>query len=417
LAETGEPVRLDAALPRMLERILPIEATEWLPLEEALERVLAEPVVAAVDLPREANAAVDGYAVYAEDLAPAGETLLPLAGRASAGHPFSGALARGQALRIFTGAPMPAGLAGPGPDTVVMQEHCRLEGDRVRLPAGVARGANCRLAGEDVRAGSRILEPGMRLRPQEIGLAAAVGRDRLLVRRRARVAVFSTGDELVEPGAEPGRAAIFDSNRYMLAALLRQTGAAASDLGILPDRPDAIRLALQVAARDHDLLVTSGGVSVGDEDHVKNAVRSLGALELWRLAIKPGRPLAFGRVRSGDVEVPFVGLPGNPVAMAATYLRVARPLLLRLMGARDTGPEIYRVRAGFAYRKKSDRREWLRARLRSEGGERVAERVAGDGSAMLSSMVAAEGFVELPESMTELAIGTVVDFLPFSGMR
>jgi molybdopterin molybdotransferase len=416
---SGEaPLRLEAALARLLARIEPVTEVERLPLEQALDRILAETVVAAMDVPPTANAAVDGYAVYFADLAPAGETRLPVAGRAAAGHPFADSLPRGQALRIFTGAPLPPGPHGPGPDTVVMQEDCRPDGGAVVLPGAVARGANRRLPGEDAKAGSTVLAAGLRLRPQEIGLAAAVGRSELAVRRRLRVALFSTGDELAEPGAPLGAVSIYDANRSSLAALLRQTGAAVSDLGILPDRPDVIRLGLQVAARDHDLLVTSGGVSVGEEDHVKAAMQSLGRLEFWRLAVKPGRPIAIGRIEAGARSVPFVGLPGNPGAMMVTYLRVARPMVLGLMGARDLAPEIFPVRAGFAYRKKKDRREWLRARLaRSGEGMVVAMRSPGEGSAMLSSFVAADGLVELPEELTELEPGAMVDFLPFSGMR
>lgn len=418
LSASGETVlRFETALAEILARAAPVAGIERIALEQALDRILAEPVIAAFDLPREANAAVDGYAIYADDLAAGRETRLPIAGRAAAGHPFAATLPRGRALRIFTGAPLPAGPHGPGPDTVAMQEECRRAGRAVVLPVGLRRGANCRLAGEDAKAGTILLEAGLHLRPQDIGLAAAAGCGELAVRRRLRVAIFSTGDELAEPGAPPAAAAVYDSNRCALGALLRQTGAAVSDLGILPDRPDAIRLGLQVAARDHDLLVTSGGVSVDEEDHMKQAVESLGRLHLWRLAIKPGRPIAVGEIAAGARKVPFIGLPGNPVAMMVTYLRIARPMVLALTGARDLAPAIYPMRAGFAFRKKRHRREWLRVRCTTAAGQRVVERVPGEGSAMLSSMTAADGLVELPEELTEVAPGDRVDFLPFSGMR
>ncbi len=414
----GPLMRLDTALAELLGRLVPMVETERVALEQALDRILAEPLVAAIDVPRDDNSAVDGYAVYFADLDPAADTRLPVVGRAAAGHTFGRAQPRGSAVRIFTGAVMPAGDNGTAPDTVMMQEDCRLEGESVVIRPGIKRGANRRPAGEDVKAGAEILAAGIRLRPQEIGLAASIGRAELAVRRPLKVAIFSTGDELAEPGGRLGPGAIYDSNRFTLGALLRQTGAAVADLGILPDRPDAVRLAIQVAARDHDLLITSGGVSVGEEDHVKAAVQSLGRLHFWRLAIKPGRPIARGQFGAGARTVPFIGLPGNPVAVMVTYMRVARPLILKLMGASDLAPEIYRVRAGFPYRKKRDRREWVRAWLvADEAGALVAERFPKDGAGILSSMVAADGLVELPESLTELERGATVDFLPFAGMR
>jgi len=231
------------------------------------------------------------------------------------------------------------------------------------------------------------------------------------VHRRLRVALFSTGDELREPGGPLAPGAIYDSNRYTLAALLRVTGATVSDLGILPDREPAIRAALERAATDHDALVTSGGMSTGEEDHVKAAVEAAGSLHFWRLAIKPGRPVALGQVG----RVPFIGLPGNPVAVMVTYLRIARPLLLRLGGATDTEPTLYRVRAGFGYRKKPDRREYVRAWLETDDdGAPVARRFPRDGAGILSSMVEADGLVELAEGLTTLEPGAPVDYLPFS---
>src|SRR5204863_1564720 len=224
---------------------------------------------------------------------------------------------------------------------------CRVAGDHVLIHPGIRRGANRRKAGEDVAAASRALAAGIRLRPQDIGLAAALGLTRLPVAGRLKVALFSTGDELAEPGAALGPGAIYDSNRFTLAALLAQLGCAVTDLGILPDRPEAIRRSLGEAARDHALLLTSGGVSTGEEDHVKSAVLALGRLHVWRLAIKPGRPIALGQIEDGSRQVPFIGLPGNPVAAMVTFLRVVRPILLRLRGARDAGPRLYRVRAQF----------------------------------------------------------------------
>jgi molybdopterin molybdotransferase len=412
-------VPVQAALERILPRLSRVTDAEALPLVECLDRILAEDVVAAIDVPGADNSAVDGYAVHFADLDATEETRLPIGGRAAAGHPLGRAQRRGEAVRIFTGAPMPAGEAGqPGPDTVMMQEDCRLAGDEVVIAPGIRRGANRRKAGEDVAAGSRALAAGTRLRPQDIGLAAALGLIRLPVVGRLRVALFSTGDELAEPGRPLAPGAIYDSNRFTLAALLAQLGCAVADLGILPDRPDAIRLALATAARDHALLLTSGGVSTGEEDHVKAAVAALGRLHVWRLAIKPGRPIALGQIDMPGRAVPFIGLPGNPVAVMVTFLRIARPIILRLMGADGREPLHFPVRAAFDYKKKRSRREWLRVRLEpGADGVPVAHKYPRDGAGILRSMVESDGLVELPEELVQLAAGSMVDFLPFSEVR
>ncbi len=375
-------------------RLTPTADTETVPLGDALGRVLAADVVAPIAVPPHANSAVDGYAIHFDDLARDAETRLRIAGRAAAGHPSGETLPRGAALRIFTGAPIP-----PGPDTIMMQEDCRTEDGTVVVQPGIKRGANFRVAGEDVAAA------------QDVGLAASLGLTQLRVRRRLRVALFSTGDELAEPGTTLRPGAVYDSNRYTLAALLRVTGVEASDLGILRDDRDTIRSALARAAETHDVILTSGGMSTGEEDHVKAAVESAGSLYLWRLAIKPGRPVALGQIG----RVPFIGLPGNPVAVMVTFLRIARPMLLTLGGARGHEPTLYRVRAGFAYKKKRDRREYVRAWLEpGADGAPVAQRFPRDGAGILSSMVEADGLVELSEEVTTLEPGAVVDYLPFS---
>jgi molybdopterin molybdotransferase len=419
----GPLMRAGEALDRLLAGLVAVTEPERVPLARVLDRILAEPVAAAIDVPGRDNAAVDGYAVYFDDLDGAVETPLPVRGRAAAGHPLPRAQRRGEAVRIFTGALMPRGDEGPGPDTVMMQEDCRVEGDTVVIRAGIKRGANRRLAGEDVRAGSTILDAGVRLRPQDIGLAAAIGLTELAVAKPLRVAVFSTGDELREPGVPLPDGAIYDSNRRTIAALLAQLGTTVTDLGILPDRREAIAEALAEAARGHDLLITSGGVSGGEEDHVKAAVEAHGRLHFWRLAIKPGRPIALGQIDAASANgirraVPFVGLPGNPVAVMVTFLRIARPMILKLMGGRDLEPVLFRVRADFEHRKKKDRREWLRARLaQDETGALIARKFPRDGAGILTSMVQSDGLVELPEEMTQLARGTMVDFLPFNEVR
>ena len=410
-AQGGRLMRVAEAQALLEGVLVPVSAAEPVPLHAALGRVLLEDVVAAADVPPRDNSAVDGYAVFFADLDPEAETLLPVTGRAAAGHPLGRPARRGEAIRIFTGALMPEGSDGGGPDTVMMQEDCRLEGDRVVIAPGIKRGANRRARGEDITAGATVLSQGLRLRAQDLGQAAAAGRREVLVAKPLRVALLSTGDELREPGAalEPG--CIYDSNRTTIHGLLAGLGCAVTDLGILKDEAGTIRAALARAAEDHDLIVTSGGVSVGEEDHVKQAVEALGALHLWRLAIKPGRPLALGQVGA----VPFVGLPGNPVAVMVTFVTMVRPMILRLMGGAAPPPHSFKVCAAFAHRKKKDRREWLRVRLEGEGpGAWRARKFPREGAGILSSLVEADGLVELPEDLTRLAPGTMVDFLPFS---
>ena len=408
----GPLMRVDAALALLGERVAAVAEVETLALRAAAGRLLAEDVVAGRCVPPHDNSAVDGYAVFHSDLNPESETRLPLAGRAAAGHPLGSAPGAGSAIRIFTGAPMPAGM-----DTVFMQEDCReVDGPRstreVVLPAGLKPGANRRRAGEDIESGSTILRAGRRLRPQDIGLAASIGRTELKVYAPIRAAVFSTGDELHDPGGgAPPEGGVFDANRHSLIALLENLGCVVTDLGILADTPAVIREILDKAAKDHAVIVTSGGMSVGEEDHVKGAVEALGQLFFWRLAIKPGRPLALGKIGSAA----FCGLPGNPVAMMVTFLRIARPVILRLMGATDTDPHLFRVAADFEHKKKADRREWVRVSLDVRpDGTMVAHKFPRDGAGILSSMVGADGLVELPEDLTRLKPGTEVDFLPFS---
>jgi molybdopterin molybdotransferase len=401
----GALLGVDAALALIGERIAPVVEAETVPLAAAAGRVLARDLVATIDLPPHANSAVDGYAVIHADLLPDRETILPVTGRAAAGHPLGCSARRGEAIRIFTGAPMPEGA-----DTVMMQEDCVAEGDRVRLAAGIKKGANRRHAGEDVARGAVALPAGRRLKPADLGLAAALGNAALPIFRALRVALLSTGDEVCDPGQKLPRGAIYDANRVMLAALLRGLGCVVTDLGIQPDRAAALADTLAAASAAHDLIVTSGGVSTGEEDHVKAAIERLGRLDFWRLAIKPGRPVALGQVRG----VPLIGLPGNPVAAALTFAVLARPLILRLGGAAAAAPLSFPVAAGFSYRKKSGRREYLRAGLARENGALVARRYPKDGAGILSSIVQSDGFAVLDEGVSDLKPGATVDFLPFS---
>ena len=403
----GTLLSVDAALALIAARVTPVVGEETVPLAEAAGRVLAHDLVAAMNVPPHANSAVDGYAIAHADLSPDGDTVLPVTGRAAAGHPLGRAIERGEAIRIFTGAPMPEGA-----DTVMMQEDCIFAGGKVTLKPGIKKGANRRHAGEDVATGATAQMAGRRLKPADLGLAAALGHDRLTVRQKLRVALLSTGDEVREPGTALSPGAIYDANRTMLASLLRGLGCDVSDLGIIADREAALTDILTTAAAEQDLIITSGGVSTGEEDHVKAAIERLGRLDFWRLAIKPGRPVALGQVKG----VPLVGLPGNPVAAALTFAILARPLILRLSGAVEPAPQTFPVTAAFAYKKRTGRREYVRVTLVRDGAALTAQKYPKDGAGILSSVVNCDGFAIIDEAVTGLAIGTVVEFLPFSGV-
>jgi molybdopterin molybdotransferase len=378
-------------------------------LTAALGRVLARDLVAPLPLPPFFNAAVDGYAFRHADLGGDGETRLALSGRLAAGQAAAedSDLAPATAVRVFTGAPMP-----PGADTVLMQEDARLESGAAALvvPPGLKPGANARPAGEDVAAGAVALPAGRRLRAPEIGLAAALGATALPVKRRVRVGVFSTGDELASPGEPLRPAQTYDSNRFTLLALLAGLPVEATDLGILPDRPEAVAAALRQAAGAQDMLLTSGGVSTGEEDHVRAAIEGSGRLVFWRLAVKPGRPAAMGVVGG----VPVVGLPGNPVAAVVTFLHLARPLALRLAGAAPETPPRFAARAAFSYRKKAGRREYVRVRLGPGSPLPEAAKFAREGAGLLTSLTESDAFAELPEEVTAVAPGDIVRVLPFA---
>jgi molybdopterin molybdotransferase len=393
------------------ERVTPVAEIEEVGLGAALGRVVAADVVAAEDLPPFDNSAVDGFAVRHADLAPDRDTSLIIVDRAMAGHGAVHALGAGQAIRIFTGAPMPSGA-----DTVFMQEDCRVEADAVVVPQGLERGANSRSAGEDVGAGAVMLPAGRRLTAQDLALAAALGATRLAVRRKLRVAVFSTGDEVVDPGGARPAAAIFDANRHLLRGLLEKFGADVTDLGILPDQRPALQGAIAAAAADHDLVVTSGGVSTGEADHVRAAVEQIGRLVFWRVAIKPGRPVAMGVLPSKHGTA-FAGLPGNPAAVYVTFVRVVWPLLLRLAGAEPRQPMALPVRATFAYRKRRGRREYVRVTLRTAGdGVVEAVKFPRDGAGVITSLTETDGLVELGEDVTEIAPGASVKFLSYAAL-
>ncbi|RYE33791.1 MAG: molybdopterin molybdenumtransferase MoeA [Hyphomicrobiales bacterium] len=397
-------VTLDDAAADAVSRVQPVAGLLELPLAEADGHVLAQAVMAPRDLPPFANSAVDGYAIRFADLAAGTATSLPVRGRTMAGE-APAALEHG-AWRIFTGAPVPKGA-----DTIVMQEDV-VAGDGVAvLPAGIRRGANLRLAGEDVARGQEVLPAGRRLRPADLGLLAALGLAAVTVRRRPRVALFSTGDELTEPGEPLGPAAIYDANRAMLRAMLARAGADTVDLGILRDEAAGLETRLREAASDCDLVLTSGGVSVGEADHVRDAVQACGRLDLWRVAIKPGKPIAIGSIAG----TPFIGLPGNPVAVFVGFTFVARPLIARLAGETYAPPIARPVRLGFAHARKPGRREFLRVSLeQGADGITVARKHRGEGAGSLASLAQSDGLVVLAEDVAQVEAGDCAPFLPYA---
>jgi len=392
----------DAAVAQLVDAAAPISAHERIALGDALGRVLATPVRSTLDVPGWDYSAMDGYAVRSADCLEPGVEL-PVSQRVPAGS-APDPLAPGTAARIFTGAPIPAGA-----DAVVIQETCEPTDAGVRLSVAPGAGDNIRRQGEDIAAGSTVIESGTRLRPQHLGLAASVGVAELVVARRPRVALFASGDELVMPGEPLGPGKIYNSNRFTATALLQALGCEVVDLGIVEDTLDATKAALSRGAAEADLVLASGGVSVGEEDHVKPAVQALGSLELWKLAIRPGKPLAFGHVG----ETPFIGAPGNPVSLFVTFLLFARPFVLRLQGRDDWRPVSLRVVAGFDWERPDKRREFHRARLEpaADGSSRVVVHPSRS-SGVLSSVTWANGLVVIPEQQT-IRQGDLVDFLPF----
>jgi len=392
------------ALAQLREAGQPVVDTEIVSLADAPGRVLAEPLISGRDIPGFNNAAMDGYAIRAEDLNAEQSTQLPLVGQSTAGHASAEALKPGTAMRILTGAKMP-----DGADTVVMQEDVEVVDSQVNLPAGIKAGGNWRLRGEDVANGQPVREAGLRLRPQDIGMAAAIGCSQLRVYKALRVAVFSTGDEILEPGEPLREDSVYDINRYMLRSWLQAMGCTVTDLGILPDQYDAVQSALTQAATNHDVIMTSGGASTGDTDHITDVLAAEGSLNFWRLAMKPGKPLALGQM--GNTR--FIGLPGNPVAVGVCFLRFAYPLLCTLSGQQWLEPRSYQIPAAFSMKKKAGRTEFVRSVLQqSEKGLRVSS-YAKQGSGVLSSLVEADGLVELAEDLTRVEEGDLLTFFPF----
>jgi molybdopterin molybdotransferase len=397
-----------------LERLVqPLEAVESIGVFEALGRVLAQDVVSPISVPPHDNSAMDGFALRGADLQPEGPTRLQMVGTAYAGAAWRGAVGAGQCLKIMTGAVMPAGL-----DTVVPLEFVAVDGDTVTVPAGaVQTGDNRRLLGEDLLQGQAALHRGERLGPAALGLIASLGLPSVTVYRRLRVAYFSTGDEILSLGDAPREGAVYDSNRYTVFGLLRQLGVEVLDLGVVPDDPQALEAAFRRAATEADAIITSGGVSMGDADHTKAMMKQLGDVAFWRIAMRPGRPMAVGRIEQNGQSALLFGLPGNPVAVMVTFLAFVRPALLRMMGARPQAPVLLKAHSADTLRKKPGRTEYQRGVVRTRPDGRLEVRITGNqGSGVLRSMAEANGLIVLHHHQGDVAAGDEVDVMMFEGV-
>jgi molybdopterin molybdotransferase len=410
-AHAGRLMRHDEAIALLRERVQPVTETEPVPLSSALGRIVAETIIAPRSVPAHTNAAVDGYAFAYGDYDAAKGTSFTLAGRASAGHPVHKPVQPGHAIRILTGAPLPEEL-----DTVAMQEDCTTTGSgahvRVTVPPGLKRGANVRKAGEDAAAGEVLLEPGGILRPQDLAAVASVGLGEIQCRKRLRVAIVSTGDELVRPNGAPADSTqVYDANAPMLSALAALCGCETADLGIWPDRSDVVRTELKEAARRFDVVLTSGGASGSEEDHVAAAVAALGSRHFWQLAVKPGRPIMFGEI-GGTV---VIGLPGNPVAVFVCFLLYVWPVLRKLSGAPWLEPRRLRARAAFEFLgRKRGRREFWRGHMVERADGLFVDKFKRDGSGLISGLRAADVLIEIPEEAGDVRYGDEVAFIPLT---
>lgn len=408
-ADSSEPQSLsvEEASQRIQAQLPLIEACEYLPLRNALGRVLATSIISSVNVPAHINSAMDGYAIAATDLPVTGVQTLEIIGSAWAGKSFTGTVSRGQCVRIMTGAVMPAGT-----DTVLMQERVEVHGSQIRFMAGEKAGQNVRQAGEDLSMGQVALKAGKYLNPAELGLLASLGIAEVQVKRRLRVAFFSTGDELCSIGETLGEGQVYDSNRYTLYGMLQRLGVDILDMGVVRDQREALQQALSTAAAQADVIISSGGVSVGEADFTKQVLSELGEINFWKIAMKPGRPLAFGKVRGRA----FFGLPGNPVAVMVAFYQFVQPALRKMQG--NTADNLlFKARSLTAFKKRPGRTEFIRAHFeKATSGEWQVQALRAQGSGILHSMSEANCFMVLPSTQGDVAQGDWVDVQAFVGL-
>lgn len=407
-----DALSVERARQYLFDTVQPVAGHERLFVRQALGRVLAEDVISPVDVPAHDNSAMDGWAVRFADLSPDGETRLKSVGTAFAGRPFAGKVGAGETARIMTGAVLPAGV-----DCVVIQEVAQVDGDTVIVPPGQKREQNVRRAGEDLQAGAPAIPAGKQLRPAELGVIASLGIAELSVRRRVRVALFSTGDELCSIGNPLPPGAVYDSNRYTLWGMLTRLGCEVIDMGVVKDDPAALEAAFRTAAASADAIITSGGVSVGEADFIKQLMAQLGEVAFWKIAMKPGRPMAFGKIGTGKESAWLFGLPGNPVAVMVTFHQFVQPALLKLMGV-DPVPLLptFPARCMTPMKKGKGRTEFQRGILFQENGEWCVRPTGHQGSGMLSSMAKADCFIVLEAERIKVGAGETVQVQVFGGL-
>ena len=401
----------EQAIDLLRSRIAPISGHEKVPLKDAVGRALATPITAENPIPGHDNAAVDGYVFAHEDYDIDKGSRFEVSGRAAAGHPLKSPPPTGTAVRIFTGAVVP-----PELDTIVMQEDIELADDGAKnasiiVPPGLKQGANRRRAGEDVQKGEKIFHQGHRIRPQDLAAAASAGNGEVNCFERLKVAIFSTGDEIIRPGSPIGLGQVYDANAPMLEGLIATTGAECIDLGIIPDNAEIVEKTLRDAASKYDVIITSGGASRGEEDYVVSTLDKIGKRHMWQIAVKPGRPMSMGQIE----DTIFIGLPGNPVAVFVCFLLYAYPILCRLGGMQWLEPRRFKVPAAFNVpKKKTGRREFWRGYTKLNAGELYAHKFERDGSGLITSLREANGLIEVAEDVSEIGQGDLIDFIPFS---
>ena len=399
-------ISLEKAVSVLEKRIKCIKKTQKIKLDQALGRILSKDIISKINVPLFNNTAVDGYAFKYSDLNKKKETTLKLNGRIAAGQNFNQKIKTSEIARIFTGAKVPEGA-----DTVIMQEDCNVVGNKIVLKPGIYRSANIRKKGEDIKYGKKIVSKGLKLKAQDIALIASIGIKEIDVFEKLTVGIFTTGNELYEPGTKTSNSGIYDSNRYCLKNLLETINCVVKDYGIKKDKEKLIKNTLKKISKECDLIITTGGMSVGEEDYVRKVVEKNGSLNFWNISIKPGRPVALGNI----FKKPFIGLPGNPVSVMITFMKIGIPTINQLSGHLSNDNKAFNVITDFNFKKKTGRKEFLRVKLlKKSNGEVKIKNYPNTGSGVFSSMVETDGLIELPEKLSYLKKGTKVKFMPFS---